>query len=120
MLVNLLIRWGIVAASFAVTAWLLDGVHVDGGFLGYVWVSLLFGIVNIVVGTILRIITLPLAILTLGLILIVVNAVVLELTDALTDDLTIDDFFWSAILAAIVMSITTVVLELVLGRRGRG
>ena len=115
MLVYLLIRWAILAGAFAITAWLLNGLDVSGGFWGYLWVSLLFGIVNAVIGTIVRILTLPLTLLTLGLFLIVVNALMLELTDAITDHLTIDEFFWTAIWAAIILSLATVVLEWIVG-----
>ena len=113
---GLLIRWAILTVAFVVTAKLLDGMDVAGGFWGYIWVAAIFGIVNAVIGTILRILTLPLTLLTLGLFLIVVNAVLLELTDGITDNLTIDDFFWTAILAAIIMSITGMVLDLALRR----
>ena len=108
---SLLIRWAIIAVAFAVTAKLLDGMSVNGGFWAYVWVSLLFGLVNVFIGTILKLITLPLTVLTFGLFLIVVNAFLLELTDWLTSDLTIDDFFWTAILAAIIMGLTTAILD---------
>ena len=108
---NLLISWLIVALAFAVTAWLLGGVTINGGVWGYVWVSALFGIVNTILGSILRLISLPLTVITLGLFLIVINAVLLEITDALTHDLTINSFFWDAIWASIIMSIATVVLE---------
>jgi putative membrane protein len=115
MLASLLIRWALLAAAFAITAWLLSGMDVSGGFWGYVWVSALFGIVNAVIGTIVRIITLPLTLLTLGLFLIIVNALMLELTDAISDHLTIDEFWWTAIWAAILLSLTTVVLDALLG-----
>ena len=115
MLARLLIRWALLAAAFAITASLLSGMDVSGGFWGYVWVSALFGLVNAFVGTIVRILTLPLTLLTLGLFLIVVNALMLELTDALSDHLTIDDFFWTAIWAAIILSLATVILDAVLG-----
>ena len=108
---SLLIRLVIIALAFAVTAKLLGGMSINGGLWGYVWVSVLFAVVNLVVGTFLKIITLPLTIITLGLFLIVVNAIVLEVTDALTHDLTIDSFFWTAIWASIIMSVTTVVLD---------
>jgi putative membrane protein len=107
---NFLLSWIIVALAFAVTAWLLDGVSVSGGVLGYLWISALFGIINVFLGTILRIISLPFIILTLGLVLILINAVVLAITDALTSDLTIKSFFWDAIWAAIVLAIATVVV----------
>lgn len=110
MLRNFLLSWIIVALAFAVTAWLLDGVSVHGGVAGYLWISLLFGIINVFLGTILRLISLPFIILTLGLILVLINAVVLAVTDALTSDLTISSFFWDAIWAAIVLSIATVVV----------
>jgi putative membrane protein len=111
VLVSILIRWLIIGLAFAVVAWLLDGVTISGGFWGYVWVSALFGIVNVILGSILRLISLPLTILTLGLFLIVINAILLEITDWITSDLTINSFFWDAILASIIMSIATVILE---------
>jgi putative membrane protein len=116
VLAALAITWAVVAVAFAITSGLLSGMDVSGGFGSYLWVSLLFGIVNAVIGTILRILTLPLTILTLGLFSIVVNAAVLEITDAITDSLTIDEFFWTAIWAAIILSVVMVVLELVVGR----
>ena len=109
----LLIRWAVLAVAFAVTAWLLDGMDVSGGIGAYIWVSALFGIVNVLIGTVLRLLTLPLMLLTLGLFSIVVNAILLEITDWLTDHLTIDDFFWTAILAAIILSIVSVILDIV-------
>jgi putative membrane protein len=115
VLVRLLVRWVVLAVAFGITSWLLSGMEVSGGFGSYLWVSLLFGIVNAVVGTIVRLITLPLQLITLGLISIVINAAMLELTDAITDHLTIDDFFWTAIWAAIILAVVTVLLEFVLG-----
>ena len=113
VLVFLLIRWAVLAGAFAVTTWLLSGMEVSGGFWAYIWVSALFGIVNAVIGTILRILTLPLMLLTLGLFTFVVNALVLELTDALTSHLTIDEFFWTAIWAAIIIAIVAVILDMI-------
>jgi len=115
VLLWLLIKWALLAAAFAITAWLLTGMEVSGGFWGYVWVSALFGIVNAVVGTILRILTFPLTLLTLGLFLIVINALMLQLTDWLSDHLTIDEFWWTAIWAAIILSFVSVVLEAIVG-----
>ena len=113
MLGSLLIRWAVLAGAFAVTAWLLGGVDVSGGVWGYIWVSLLFGIVNVFIGTILRILTLPLTLLTLGLFSIIVNALMLQITDALSSHLTIDEFWWTAIWAAIILSIVAVILDMV-------
>ncbi len=113
VLAALLVRWALLGVAFAVTAWLLSGMDISGGFWGYVWVSGLFGIVNAIIGTILRIITLPLTLLTLGLFSILVNAFLLQITDAITSNLTIDEFWWTAIWAAIIMAIVSVILDII-------
>ena len=114
MFVVLLVRWGLLAAAFAITSWILTGMSISWGFWAYVWVSALFGVVNAIIGTILRIITLPLTVLTLGLFSVIVNAILLNITDGLTSHLTIDEFWWTAIWAAIIMAIVSVVLDLAL------
>jgi putative membrane protein len=111
VIARLLVHWVLLAVAFAVTSWVLSGMEVSGGVGGYLWVSLLFGLVNAVLGTVLRILTLPLKLITLGLIAIVVNAALLEVTDAITGHLTIDDFFWTAIWAAIILAVVSVLLE---------
>jgi putative membrane protein len=113
MLVAVLLRWFVLAAAFGVTAWLLDGMEVNGGFGAYLWVSALFGLVNAVVGTVLRLLTAPLILVTVGLFSFIVTAVLLELTDWLTSHLEIDDFFWTAIWAALIISIVGVILEII-------
>jgi putative membrane protein len=119
VLVALLVRWVALAVAFAITSWLLSGMNVSGGIGGYLWIAALFGVVNAILGTILRLLTLPLMILTLGLFSIVVNALMLELVDALSDHLTIDHFFWTAIWAAIILSVVSVILHLILGAVSR-
>jgi putative membrane protein len=113
VVVGLLVGWALLALAFAITSALLPGMDVSGGFWGYVWVSAVFGLVNGVLGTILRILTLPLTVVTLGLFSVLVNAVLLSVTDALSSHLTIDEFWWTAIWAAIVLALVSIVLELV-------
>jgi putative membrane protein len=115
VLAGLLIRWLLLALAFAITSWLLSGMSVSGGFWGYLWIAALFGIVNAILGTILRIVTLPLTIITLGLFSIIVNALLLEITDAISDHLTIDHFWWTAIWAAIIVSVVAVILDVIVG-----
>jgi putative membrane protein len=113
MLRSLLISWVLMAVAFAITAWLLSGMDVSGGFGSYLWIALLFGVINAIIGTILRIITFPLTVLTLGLFSIIVNAILLNITDGISDDLTIDHFWWTAIWAALILSFVSVCLHLV-------
>ena len=115
MLLALLIRLGITTLAFIVTAWLLSGMELSGGFFGALWVALLFGVINTFLGTIVRLLTFPLILLTLGLFAVLINALMLQLTDAITSHLTIDEFFWTAIWAALLLSIVTVVLDIVVG-----
>jgi putative membrane protein len=114
VLAALLIRWALLAVAFAITSWLLSGMEVSGGLWGYIWVSALFGIANAILGTILRIITFPLTLLTLGLFSLVVTAIMLSITDALSSHLTIDEFWWTAIWASIILAFLSVILDLVL------
>jgi len=113
VLLTLLIRWVVLAFAFAITSWLLSGMNVSGGFWAYLWIAALFGIVNAVLGTLLRLLTLPLMIVTLGLFSIIINAAMLELIDAISSHLTIDDFFWTAIWAAIIIALSAVILDLI-------
>jgi putative membrane protein len=115
VLARIAISWALLAVAFAVTAGLLSGMDVSGGVGGYLWVSLLFGIVNALIGTILRILTFPLKVITLGLFSILVNATLLQITDGLSDHLEIDEFWWTAIWAAIILAVVTVVLEIAVG-----
>jgi putative membrane protein len=61
-----------------------------GEYGTYLWIGLIFGVVNAVVGPVLRLLSLPFVLLTLGLFLLIINAALLGLTAALTDRLTID------------------------------
>jgi putative membrane protein len=115
MLLALLIRLLLTALAFVITAWLLDGMELSGGFFGALWVALLFGIINTVIGTIVRLLTLPFILLTFGLLLVLINAAMLGLTDWITSHLTIDEFWWTTIWAAILLSIITVVLDVIVG-----
>jgi putative membrane protein len=116
MLRSLAINWILLAGAFAVTASIISGMDVSGGVWSYIWVSALFGVINAIIGTILRILTLPLMLLTLGLFSVIVNAALLKITESLSNHLTIDKFFWTAIWAAIILSLVSVVLQLTVGR----
>ena len=103
---RLLGRWLAVSAAFWVAAQLISGIKINGGFATYLWVALLFGLINTFLGSLLKLITLPATIFTFGLFLVVVNAAMLQLTARWSSKLDIANF-WSAILASIVISIVT-------------
>ncbi|WP_083410487.1 phage holin family protein [Mycolicibacterium rutilum] len=87
-------------------------------------VAVIFGLVNAIIKPIVQIISIPLYIVTLGLFHIVINAFMLWITSWITEHTThwglfIDDFWWTAIWAAIVLSIVSWALSLVTGGLGR-
>ncbi len=87
-------------------------------------VAVVFGLVNAIIKPIVQIISIPLYILTLGLIHIVINALMLWITSWITEHTThwglyINDFWWTAIWAAIVLSIVSWALSLIVRDTGR-
>jgi putative membrane protein len=111
MLRLLLLRWAIVAVAIAVVAAVLPSVEIDGGFFGLIGVALIFGLVNALIGPIIRLVSLPATILTFGLFGLIINGVLLAITAGIADSLDVGGFF-SVVLAALVISLLTTVLAL--------
>ena len=107
---RLLIRWAALAISFWVATALVPGIEVTGGPVTYLWVALLFGLLNVTLGSLLKLLTLPAVILTLGLFLIVINAAILILVSQWSDKFEVNGF-WSAVFASIIISVVTSVLS---------
>jgi putative membrane protein len=120
--VRLIVRLLAGAVALAVAAWLIDGISVGPGttserVLTLLAVAVIFGLVNAIIRPLVRLISLPLLILTLGLFTFVVNALMLMLTAWIGDqfDLAFEvDGFWSALLGALVISVVSFALNLVL------
>jgi putative membrane protein len=110
------------AGALAVAVWLLDKITLTGDSTGkkagtLILVALLFGLVNFLVKPIVKVLTLPLFILTLGLITLVVNALMLLLTSWLADMLGLSfhvEGFWTAVLGGLIISIVSWALNVVL------
>jgi len=113
LLIRVVVSWAVIAIALGVTAELLDDVTIDGGTAGLVWVSALFGLVNAALGPLLRLLSLPLTILTFGLFSLLVNAVLLLITAGISDYLDVGGF-WSAVVAAFVVAIIAAVLDALL------
>jgi putative membrane protein len=99
----------VLAVSVGVAAGLIPGIDEKGGALTLLWIGLLFGLVNAVLGPILHIISLPLTSITPGLFALVVNGILLPATAGLSDNLDVGGFL-GTILGALVISIVTAVL----------
>jgi putative membrane protein len=118
--VGLLLRLLAYAASVWVAVALLEGLRYEGHPAGLLAIALLLAVVNAVVRPILTILSLPLIVLTLGLFLLVVNALALALVIAISGavglEFTSDGFGWT-LLGALVISLVSWGLESVGGRR---
>ena len=129
-----LVRLLINALALWLTTLIVPGVSVtafapNDSFavvLTYLLVALIFGIVNGVIGNLIRIVAFPIYILTLGLIALVVNALLLLLVSWISDligfGLHVQDFFWAGVLGALVLALLSwligILLRPIVGRRG--
>ncbi|MEV6614578.1 phage holin family protein [Streptomyces sp. NPDC051051] len=110
------------AGALAVAVWLLDKITLTGADTGekvgtLIVVALLFGLVNFLVKPVVKVLTFPLFILTLGLITLVVNALMLLLTSWLADRLDVSfhvEGFWTAVLGGLIISVVSWALNVVL------
>ena len=116
MLLRLLLRVVVVAVIIGVATRIDPGVHVYGGIGAYLWVAVLFSVVNAILGPVLRLLSLPLTILTLGLFLLVINAALLAVTAALTAHLDVDSF-GSAVVGGLVIAVLSWLAEILLPLR---
>ena len=100
----IILRWVVLAGAFWVTTQIVDGIQIEAGAWNYFWVAALFGLINTVIGSLLKLFTLPAVILSFGLFIFVINAAMLMLTDRWSDVITIDSFT-SALVASLLISI---------------
>lgn len=112
-----LISFVVLLVSLFVAAQMLDGMKIKGGLGSYVLVGVVFGVLNAILGpalfTAIGIGTLGLGFLLAFVSRLVATALVLKLVDALTERLEVKDFK-TAFLAALLMSVTTGVCEIVI------
>lgn len=130
---SFIVRVVINGLALGIASWLLPGLDIStsattaavggggvtqgtdaiGIVLAYLFIGLIFGVVNALVKPVVSLLSLPLTILTLGLFTIVINAAMLYLTSWLSSytpvQFSIDSFFWTAVLAAIIITVVSLV-----------
>ncbi|MBM9458606.1 phage holin family protein [Nocardioides sp. zg-536] len=127
-MLRFLVRWAITAASIAVAAQLLNGISFSGATEGraeiedkivpLLLVALILGIVTSFVKPLVTLLSLPFVLVTLGLFLLVINAAMLKLTAWLAGLLDLGftvEGFWPAVGGAVIISITTWLLDALVG-----
>jgi putative membrane protein len=120
---NLIIKLLANAVALAIAAWLISGITIQGATTGrriltLLIVAAIFGLVNALVKPIVKLLSLPFIILTLGLLIFVINAAMLLLTSWITGKLDVQfhvaDFWPAALLGSLVITIVGMLLNAVL------
>ena len=106
----LFIRWAVLAFSMWIATLVVPGISVDGGLATYLWVALLSGLINTFFGSIIKVLTFPVSIVTFGLFLFVVNAAMLSLTARWSEKLDVAGF-WSALFASLIIRVINTILK---------
>ena len=108
-MVSLLLHWLVSAGSLLIVAYLIPGIEIRG--LGTALIApIVIGLVNATIGFVLKILTLPLTLLTLGLFWLIINALMLQLAAAIVPGFYVSGF-WSAFFGAIILSLVSMVLR---------
>jgi len=115
----MLVSWAANAVVLGITAWLLNGVNVNGSASTLIWAALVFGILNTILKPLLKLLTLPFAVLTLGLAWFFVSMLMLWLTDMIVGAFNISGF-WNYVWATIIVWAVNLVVDVVFRDRTRG
>jgi putative membrane protein len=113
---KLLIRWVISALALFAAAWLVPGIRVEEtGWVVFAVMAVILGLVNAIVRPLLKLLTCPLILLTLGLFVLVINGLTLWLASSVAVNWFNVGFyvdgFWPAFLGGLIVSIVTVILS---------
>jgi putative membrane protein len=106
---RVIINWLLSAIALLVVAHVVRGFHV-AGFMNALWAALVIGLVNATLGALLKLITLPLTVVTLGIFWLVINALMLEFASWFAPGFRVAGF-WPAFWGAIVLSLLNMFLR---------
>jgi putative membrane protein len=111
---KLILRWIIGTFALFVAQWVVDGIVVEGDWMVYALVALILGLVNATVRPLLKLLSCPLIILTLGLFVLVINAGTLMLASVISRELGLGFYvtgFWPAFWGGLIVSVVSVLLS---------
>jgi putative membrane protein len=115
---RLIVNWILSGVALLIVSYLVRGFYVTG-FMAALWAALVIGLVNATIGALLKLVTLPLTVVTLGIFWLVINALMLQLASWFVPGFRISSF-WAAFWGAIVLSLVNMFLRwLVWPKHGR-
>ena len=114
-----ILRWAINAIALYLAVLIVPGIDLRSTLVSILWLALIFGLINALFRPLLKFLTCPLIILTLGLFTLVINTFLFWLTSVIGQSLGFgliisDPVWWNAFLGGLVVSIVSVVLSLIL------
>jgi len=114
-----ILRLAINAIALYLAVWLLPGLDLSGGMVSLLWIALIFGVVNALLGPLLKFLSCGLIILTLGLFTLVINTFLFWLTYSISRSFGLglviaDPVWWNAFLGAVVVSIVSFIMSMML------
>ena len=120
MLMRYLVRLACNVVALYVAAWAISGITYGDAWWSLLIAAAVFTLVNMFIKPIIQLLSLPFIIVTLGLLILVINACMLLLTSWLSRQLGLGfhvDGFWTAVLGSIIISVATWLIELVVDER---
>jgi len=115
---KLLLRWIINAAAVYAAIWAVPGIRAEGGLVTCFAMALILGLVNAIIAPVIKLLTCPLVLLTLGLFTLVINGAMLLLASIIGASVEIGfyvDDFGAAFFGALVISVVSFVLSVLTG-----
>jgi putative membrane protein len=114
-----MLRLAINAIALYLAVWLLPGLDLTGGMVSLLWVALIFGLVNALLGPLLKFLSCGLMVLTLGLFTLVINTFLFWLTSVISQSFGLgliisDPVWWNAFLGALVVSVVSFIMSMIL------
>ncbi len=111
------LRWAINAVALFVAVRFVPGIYLQSGWISIIWLALIFGLINAFLRPLLKFLTCPLIVLTLGLFTLLINTFLFWLTGLVGQTFGVGftlDGFWPAFLGALIVSLVSLVMSLIL------
>ena len=114
-----ILRLAINAIALYLSVWILPGLDLTGGMVSLLWIALIFGVVNALLGPLLKFLSCGLILLTLGLFTLVINTFLFWLTYVVSNSFGLgliiyDPIWWNAFLGAVIVSIVSFIMSMIL------
>jgi putative membrane protein len=114
-----ILRLAINAIALYLAVWILPGLDLTGGVVSLLWIALIFGVVNALLGPLLKFLSCGLILLTLGLFTLVINTFLFWLTYVVSNSFGLgliiyDPIWWNAFLGAVIVSVVSFIMSMIL------